>query len=151
MRLSRDDYFLTILDLVAARSTCARRAVGAIITDGDGHVLSLGYNGVPRGFPHCVDVPCLGAADKAGDTSRCMAVHAEVNALIQCSRLDLAHSLYCSCSPCFSCAKAIANTPIKRVVCRELYADLHDVFTIANIELVYTPVPTVIQSDLPAR
>lgn len=119
-----DDYFAEIVRLVAARSTCARRQVGAVIADEKGHVLATGYNGVPRGLPHCADgAPCPGAADPPGDTRRCWAVHAEQNALLQCHRLDLARTLYVSCEPCFTCAKLIANTPIRRVVVLEPYAD----------------------------
>lgn len=135
MRPSRDEYFVQMLDLVASRSTCARRAVGAIIIDEIGHILSTGYNGVPRGFQHCTETPCLGATDKPGDTSRCDATHAEMNALLQCFRLDLAHTIYVSCSPCFTCAKLIANTSIRRVVCCEMYADEHEVLREAGIEL----------------
>lgn len=112
-----------MLDLVAARSTCIRRAVGAIITDEDGHVLSTGYNGVPRDFDHCISVPCIGAGDRPGDNTNCMAVHAEQNALLQCSDISSAHTMYCSCVPCFICAKMIANTNIKRIVAKETYSD----------------------------
>lgn len=135
MRLTHDEYFIHILRMAAARSTCVRRAVGAVIVDADHHLLSMGYNGVPRGFEHCIDVPCVGAKDPTGDSSRCMAVHAEVNAVLQCQRLDLAHTLYVSCTPCFSCAKMIANTHIKRIVCLEEYADKagHDLLTRAGI------------------
>lgn len=121
MRLSHDEYYLKMLDLVAARSTCARRAVGAIIVDSKHRVLSTGYNGVPSGFPHCTDKPCPGAQHEKGDTRYCMAVHAEINAIIQCSQLFRAHKMYVSCSPCFECAKAIVNTGIKIVVCKETY------------------------------
>lgn len=116
-----DLYFASMLNLVAGRSTCVRRAVGAIITDGAGHVLATGYNGVPSGVEHCTDVPCGGQNDKSGDFSRCWAVHAEQNALLQCDRLDLARTIYVSCTPCFACAKLIANTSIRRVVVTELY------------------------------
>jgi len=122
-RPTLDQYFLKMLDLVATRSTCARRAVGCIITDQRGSVLSTSYNGVPAGITHCIEQACDGAFDPPGNSERCLAVHAEVAAIIQCHRLDLAYSLYCSCSPCFGCAKAICNTPIKRVVCAERYAD----------------------------
>jgi len=122
-RLTHDQYYTALLVLVAARSTCARRAVGAIIVDARNRVLSTGYNGVPSGFPHCTTEPCTGVNDPPGDSRRCLAVHAEINAIMQCSRLDLASSLYVSCTPCFTCAKAIANTPIKRVICLEEYAD----------------------------
>jgi dCMP deaminase len=123
-RLTRDQYFLQMVALVASRCTCPRRQVGAIITTVEGQILSTGYNGVPAGFPHCTEGElhaCPGTQDKHGDTSRCLAVHAEVNALLQCKRLDLAHTLYVSCTPCFECAKAICNTPIKRVVALEEY------------------------------
>jgi len=136
-RPSKDEYFLHMLELVAARSTCIRRTVGAIITDADGIVLATGYNGTPRGFTHCIDRICKGGQDAAGDTSRCMAVHAEQNAIIQCTDLRRAHTIYVSCSPCFVCAKMIANTSIKRVVCVTEYPDRHDVLATANIELVY--------------
>lgn len=143
-RLTHDQYFLEMLKLVAARSTCARRAVGAIIVDRRHHILSTGYNGVPRGFRHCIDeaddvsrVPaddvCQGKWDPKGDTRRCMAVHAEVNAVIQCTRLDLAWKMYVSASPCFTCAKMIANTGIKHVIALELYADDTDVLKRAGI------------------
>lgn len=122
-RPSKKDYFLAILKLVAARSTCARRAVGAIITDQDGHILATGYNGTPKNFDHCISHPCRGAGDKPGDTSACMAIHAEQNALLQCSALYRAHTLYCSCLPCFVCSKMIANTEIKVVICEQDYAD----------------------------
>jgi len=122
-RVSKSEYFLQILDLVASRSTCKRRAVGAIITDEEGHILSTGYNGVPRGFDHCIDVPCSGAGDRPGDSSNCMAVHAETNALLQCSDLERARILYSTCVPCFGCAKSIANTKIKTVIAKQTYAD----------------------------
>lgn len=123
MRLSKDRYFLELLKLVAERSTCGRRKVGAIITDAQGHVLSTGYNGVPSGVVHCIDVPCAGRDDSPGDSSRCMAVHAEQNALLQCSQLQSAHTIYVTCSPCFVCMKMLANTHIARIVCVETYTD----------------------------
>jgi len=123
-RLSPDEYFLQLLKLVSSRSTCVRRSVGAIITDERRRVLAMGYNGVPQKFPHCeLFSLCPGAEDPSGDTRRCMAVHAEVNAILQCSRLDLARTIYVSCSPCFACAKMLCNTAIRRVVCLEPYAD----------------------------
>ena len=122
-RLSKRDYYLQMLKLVAARSTCIRRAVGAIITDKEGHVLSTGYNGVPRDFDHCIDNPCAGASQEPGNTTLCMAVHAEQNALLQCGDLSRAHTIYCSCTPCFVCAKMIANTNIEVIICEQGYAD----------------------------
>jgi len=122
-RESIHSYFVKMLDLVSARSTCIRRQVGAIITDGRGHVLATGYNGVPSREPHCVEEPCAGANDVPGDTRRCLAVHAEQNALIQCAELFKAKRIYVTCTPCFTCAKMIVNTPIKEVIVTAAYAD----------------------------
>lgn len=149
MRLNHDEYYLRMLELVAARSTCARRAVGAIITNKRHQILSTGYNGVPSRFNHCTDRPCPGAGEPHGNTggggSQCLAVHAEVNALLQCSRLDLAHTMYVSCSPCFTCAKALCNTPLKRVVTWEVYPDAGaDILRFADIALVVVPRPVIL-------
>ena len=122
-RPSPHSYFLDMLKLVASRSTCIRRRVGAIIVSTDNHVLATGYNGVPQGLEHCIDTPCLGVNDQPGNSDRCLAVHAEINALLQCQDLTQAFAMFTSVMPCFVCAKAIANTPIKKLVCVEPYAD----------------------------
>lgn len=122
-RPTLDEFYLSLLDNLASRSTCARRRVAAIITDVRGRVLSMGYNGVPRGVTHCTDSPCDGVSDPPGNSSRCLAVHAETNALLQCRDLESACVIYCSCMPCFGCAKMILNTNIRRVVAKEKYAE----------------------------
>lgn len=132
-RLSKEEYFLSLIPHVASRSTCARRAVGCIITDKEGHVLSMGYNGPPKNLSHCTDHPCAGANDSSGDNSNCIAVHAEQNALLQCSSLDRAYYLYCSCTPCFVCAKMIANTNIIKVMILEDYADQRGCSILARV------------------
>jgi dCMP deaminase len=123
-RPTLDEVYLRMLDIFARRSTCVRRQVAAIIVDEDGKVIAIGYNGVPSGFVHCTDVPCDGARDAHGNNRNCMAVHAEQNAFLQAGdRLYGAKTIYCSCTPCFECAKMILNTPIRRVVVNEPYAD----------------------------
>lgn len=123
MRATHDEYFLGMLALVASRATCARRRVAAILVDAGNHILATGYNGPPRGFAHCTDTPCAGATDPPGQTDRCLAIHAEVNAVLQCRALQDVHTIYTSVAPCFACAKMLANTNLKRVVCLEPYAD----------------------------
>ena len=84
MRLAVDDYFLKMAELAALRSTCARRQVGCVLVDSNNHVAATGYNGVPKGFVHCLDVPCIGADAQSGTRlDECYAVHAEMNALLQ--------------------------------------------------------------------
>ena len=122
-RVDKVAYYLEMLPLVASRATCIRRMVAAIITDKNGHVLSTGYNGVPSGITHCYLSPCPGAKQVSGDSSLCEAVHAEQNAIIQCADITRAHTMYCSCTPCFICAKMILNTPIQVIYAREKYPD----------------------------
>jgi dCMP deaminase len=122
-RQTIEQYYLEMLHLVASRATCRRRKVASIITDEQGRVLSTGYNGVPSGAIHCIDSPCSGVKDLPGSTDRCLAIHAEQNALLQCRQIDRAHTIYCSVSPCFTCCKLIANTPIQRIIFAEQYSD----------------------------
>jgi dCMP deaminase len=78
---------------------------------------------VPSGLRHCTEYACPGTLDGVGDFERCEAVHAEINALLQCPNLTIADTIYVSVTPCFSCAKAICNTPIRRIVALEWYGE----------------------------
>lgn len=123
-RPSIDEYYLSMLPLVASRATCPRRQVGAILVDADGKLVSTGYNGPPAGMPHCIDTPCPGAADKSGDTTRCIAVHAEVNAIHQAGSSRRApRTLYCSTTPCFDCAGMLITEGIREIVATSAYSD----------------------------
>jgi dCMP deaminase len=121
-RLDLDTYFLQMAELVANRSTCRRRAVGCVLVDSSNHVVSTGYNGVPTHFPHCLDTPCEGASAPSGTSlEKCLAVHAEQNALLQLRSND-ALTAYLTVSPCITCAKMIANSRIRRIVASHEYA-----------------------------
>ena len=123
-RPSIQEYYLSILPLVASRATCPRRQVGAILVDADGKLVSTGYNGPPAGQPHCIDTPCPGAADKSGDTTRCIAVHAEANAIHQVGSSRRAPcTLYCSTTPCFDCAGMLIAEGIREIVTTSAYSD----------------------------
>jgi len=126
MRPSKDVYFLKMAQLVATRSTCARRSVGCVLVDSIGRVLATGYNGRPRGFQHCNEhSPCAGATLPSGTgLDTCEAIHAETNALLQCSNVDRVETCYVTCSPCVSCVKLLLNTSCRRIVFAERYA--HD-------------------------
>jgi len=125
MRLGEFDYFLTMAKLVSLRGTCARRQVGCILVDKDRHILATGYNGVPKGVRHCIDVPCPGLKH-AGDPTKldeCEAIHAEQNAILQCK--DVREIFYCfvTVSPCTSCVKLLQNTNCKSIIFSEEYKD----------------------------
>ena len=123
-RPSIDDYYLAMLPLIASRATCPRRQVAAILVDCGGKLVAIGYNGPPAGMHHCLDVPCPGVTDPSGDTGRCIAIHAEMNALSQAqASRRLPHTLYCSTTPCFNCAKMLITEGVKRVVVTSEYAD----------------------------
>lgn len=122
-RISRDSYFLQLAKLVATRSTCARRQVGCVIVNKDHHIVATGYNGVPRGFPHCKDeLPCPGANAPSGEAlDKCFAIHAEMNALLQCPNVYEPLIMYTTVFPCIHCAKLIANTNIYHITYLEDY------------------------------
>jgi dCMP deaminase len=134
-RASWDEYFMRIAIQAAARSTCDRKYVGAVIVR-DKTILSTGYNGSIRGLPHCDDIGHM------LENSHCIAtVHAEANAIIQAAKNGTAidgADIYITASPCWSCFKLIANSGIKRILYLEFYRD-ERILTIApqaNIELV---------------
>lgn len=121
-RPSLDTYWTSMLPLVAARATCPRRSVGAILVDPDGRIISSGYNGPPSLLPHCTEFPCPGARDETGNNQRCEAIHAETNALLGISgSRRVPHTLYCSATPCFACSKLILATHLSCVVATSLY------------------------------
>lgn len=119
-RPSWDEYFITLAAQVATRSTCARRAVGAVLVR-DRRILATGYNGSPPGFEHCIDVGCL---EVGGHCIR--TVHAEVNAIIQAALHGVSTqgaTLYCTSAPCLSCTKMLIGSGIRRIVYRDPYDD----------------------------
>ena len=122
-RLATDEYFLQIAKTVAQRSTCPRRQVGCVLVDSKNHIVATGYNGVPTGFTHCIDTPCLGASYPTGEGLEfCEAIHAEVNAFLQL-RSDDALIAYMTVTPCFTCGKMFANSNVKKIIALEDYVD----------------------------
>lgn len=110
-RLSRDAYFMAIAQAAARRSTCVRRAVGAVVVDRAGRILSTGYNGSPERYPHCEE---LCGPDPPGPCQ--WSVHAEINALLFAENRQPEKTLYVTAAPCRQCALAIANAGVARVV-----------------------------------
>ncbi len=124
-----------IARVVATRSTCDRKQVGAVIVR-DRTILSTGYNGSIRGMPHC---------DEAGhmmENGHCVAtIHAETNAILQAAkngvRIDGAE-IYTTASPCWNCFKMIANSGIRTIYFGEFYRDdrIYRYAELAGIRLV---------------
>ncbi len=127
-RPSWDEYFMDIVGVVARRSTCVRRKVGAALVR-DRRILSTGYNGAPSGMAHCLDRGCLRLEMKVPSGERhelCRGLHAEQNAIIQAALHGVSvrgATLYCTNQPCVICAKMIINAGIIRIVIRDGYQD----------------------------
>lgn len=135
MRVSPDTYYMNIATLVAARSTCTRRHVGAVIVV-DNHIVATGYNGAASGIAHCTDIGCM--RDRLNipsgtDLMNCQAVHAEANAIIQCAVHGTSPRggiLYCTHAPCMMCAKMIINAKIAAVVYGQTYPNMQETLTL---------------------
>lgn len=128
MRPDWDSYFMEIAYVVAKRSTCLRRQIGALLVK-DKHILATGYNGAPSGSAHCGEVGCLREQLGVPSGERhelCRALHAEQNAIIQAAVQGISvagSTLYCTTSPCSLCAKMLINAGVKRVVFDGVYPD----------------------------
>lgn len=143
-RPSWDEYFIKIMETVAARATCDRGRSGCVIVK-DKRIISTGYVGAPAGCAHC---------DESGhemhtviqedgtESKHCIrTTHAEQNAIAQAARFGTStegSTLYCKMTPCYACAKIIINSGIKRVVCLKDYhasKRTKEVFRDAGVEL----------------
>ena len=114
MAISWDEYFMGLAHLSALRSKDPNTQVGACIVDQDRKVVSIGYNGMPRG---CADEDF--PWDREGgflDTKYAYVVHAELNAILNSPRPVKDCTLYVSLFPCNECAKAIIQSGIKKVI-----------------------------------
>ena len=140
-RPSWDDYFMETALVVAKRSNCSRRHVGAVIMK-DNHILSTGYNGTPRGVRNCFDggcPRCAGTVKSGTHLEECLCTHAEQNAICQAAYYGVAiagSTIYITISPCLTCAKLIINAGIKEVVYGGDYAFLDtvkDMFKAAGV------------------
>ncbi len=126
-RLTWDQYFMTITQQVAERSTCQRAKVGAVIVR-DRNILATGYNGAPAGMPHCTDAGCLIYESKTpnGDIEQnCFrTIHAEINAIAQAAKNGSNikdTSIYVTHTPCIHCLKVLVNTGIRSVFYEKPY------------------------------
>lgn len=127
-RPSWDHYFLELADMVASRSTCLRRHVGAVLVRSE-RIIATGYNGSPRGLGHCLDMGCLRQEKGIPSGQRyelCRGVHAEQNAIINAAFYGISTKdtvLYCTNQPCIICARMLINAGISKVVHRGNFDD----------------------------
>lgn len=132
-RISKIDMYLNCAETFAYRSTCIKRHYGAVIVKNDA-VISTGYNGSPRGKINCCELgfcPRIKQDLHQGEGyDICRAIHAEINAIINCSREQtigadlylvglnpINRSIY-EAKPCPICARTIIQAGIRNVICR---------------------------------
>ncbi|MDX2500408.1 MAG: cytidine/deoxycytidylate deaminase family protein [Deltaproteobacteria bacterium] len=142
-RPSWETYFMNITNLVAQRSTCLRRAVGAVLVK-DKRILSTGYNGAPANLKHCAEVGCM--REQMGIESGkmhelCRGIHAEQNAIIQAAYHGVSVKgavVYCTNQPCSICARMIINAGIEKIYYQSGYADplAKELLAEAKIDLI---------------
>lgn len=121
-RPSWDNYFLKLAMLVSERATCPRMHCGCVLVR-DKQILSTGYNGSIPGDEHCEDIGCL-----IVDNHCIRTIHAEMNAILQCSSHGISTNgatAYVTNMPCTNCSKALIAAGIKEVV---IFSDYHDTF-----------------------
>ena len=131
-RPTKHDYYLSLAQDVAKRSTCLRRKYGAVIVKDD-RIISTGYNGAPRGRDNCCDRgTCLRQEMNIPSGERyelCRSVHAEANAIIHATYADMIGStLYLAgidalsneplsvSEPCSMCKRMIINAQIEKII-----------------------------------
>lgn len=123
-----DKYFHNICEAIATKSPCMSRKIGAILVR-DKSIVSTGYNGPARGYPHCNDESDICPRKKLGFKSGegleyCPASHAEMNAVANAARIGastVGTTLYMNCIiPCKFCAVILVNAGIEEIVVDEL-------------------------------
>ena len=147
-RMPWPEYFMNITRLVAERSTCARRKVGAIAVKNK-RILATGYNGAPRNMRDCLEVGCL--REKLGIPSGqrhelCRGLHAEQNVIIQAAVHGISlegATIYCTHQPCLICTKMLLNCGVVSVLYASPYPDpmAEEMFAEAGVDLARLVVP----------
>lgn len=145
-RPSWESYFMDIAMLVAQRSTCRRRKVGAIAVK-EKRILATGYNGAPRNLKDCLETGCLREQMGIPSGQRhelCKGIHAEQNVIVQAAVHGVSlegADIYCTNQPCLICAKMLINCGIRRILFSDMYPDAMSeaMFKEAGVELLFIP------------
>ena len=136
-----ESYFMAMARLAATRSSCHRRAVGAVLVKSK-QVLTTGYNGNPPGFEHCATMGCIREmlnVPSGQHHELCTGLHAEQNAIIQAAVTGVSiegATLYTTTFPCVTCAKMIMAARIREVVYEEGYPDELGRFMLARSDII---------------
>ncbi|NMJ87822.1 MAG: dCMP deaminase family protein [Thaumarchaeota archaeon] len=114
-RISFEDLFVETTKLVAKRSSCVKAQQAALLIK-DNRVISFGYNGPPAGTLNCLEDGGEDVCGKDSNGSCFLGVHAEQNAIGYAARNGINTEgciIYCTMTPCISCAKLVSAAGIK--------------------------------------
>lgn len=115
---------MAIAKEVSSNSTCPRASVGALLVNDD-RVIGIGYNGAPRGLPHCTDVGC-DIVSVNGKDHCTRSAHAEENVVANAAYgagNTKGSTLYCTLSPCYTCSRMLLNAGVSQVYYLTEYPD----------------------------
>jgi dCMP deaminase len=129
-----DVYFMLQAEIAKLRSNCLTRQVGCVIVR-ENRQIATGYNGTPSGIKNCFEGGCLRCLDRArgkiesgANLDRCLCMHAEANAMLQCAVFGNTGStrgstLYSTYAPCLECSKMAVSVGIAKVVSLASYPE----------------------------
>jgi dCMP deaminase len=152
-RPSWDETCMEMAVALAKRTRCVYHHIGCVVLSVKNLIVATGYNGPPRGFPHCSEAGC--SKDKGGS---CIGAHAEQNAILFCTGIpsDVLPNAtwYLTASPCNQCMKSLANSGALRVVFAQEYRrrsggvreSADDALTIARMAKIW-----VVQYDIATK
>lgn len=131
-RLSWDEYFMSVSYLVSQRSSCERLHVGCVLVK-DNRIIACGYNGFIAGAPH---------ESIVRDGHEQMTIHAETNAIADCSKRGVSSNdctAYVTHFCCTNCTKILIASGIKKIIYAEDYKNDELVYTLCkngNVEII---------------
>lgn len=119
-----EQFFLTVVNALAAQSKCVSRQVGAVIVK-DGRIISTGYNGTVSGTKNCCEIfDDSFDAEAHHQWSIKNEIHAEQNAIAMAAKQGISIdgcTCYCSLQPCNTCLLLLIQSGIKEIVYDEIY------------------------------
>ena len=129
-----DIYFMLQAEIAKLRSNCLTRQVGCVLVR-ENRQIATGYNGTPSGIRNCFEGGCLrcldrvnGKIESGADLERCLCMHAEANAILQCAVFGNTGStrgstLYSTYAPCLECSKMAVSVGVAKVVSLATYPE----------------------------
>lgn len=129
-----DIYFMLQAEIAKLRSNCLTRQVGCVLVR-ENRQIATGYNGTPSGIRNCFEGGCLRCLDRVNgkiesgvDLERCLCMHAEANAILQCAVFGNTGStrgstLYSTYAPCLECSKMAVSVGVAKVVSLASYPE----------------------------